>query len=818
MDGVTAASRRTKAPAARRRREGVRRAGPGSPLRRRHNLPAQLTSFIGREHEVAEITRLLETTRLLTLTGAGGSGKTRLAFQVAADLVDHYRDGVWLIELAPLSDPVFVPHVTASALAVTEQPHRPLDEIIADHLREKSVLLIFDNCEHVLQRCSALVDILLRACPAVHVLATSREALRIAGEVTWRVPPLSLPEASRTGGFEHLLKYESVRLFVDRAAAVAGFTATPEIAGTVARICRRLDGIPLAIELAAARVRALSVEQIAARLDDRFALLTDGDRTAPPRQRTLQAAIDWSHELLSEPERTAFRRLSVFADGWTLEAAEAVCADGGIAPSQVLGLLTQLIDKSLVIADTRGDTRYRFLETIRQYASDRLAESHEGSDVRTRHRDWYLHLAERADGALWAGQDQEAWLERLETEFDNLRNALAWSRVARDGGEPLLRLAASLMLFWVWQDHYREGLAWLEQALSVTGAERIPARAQTLCAAAFLALVQDDSSRAAAWAEQSVAVWREIGNAAELGRCLRVLALAVHYQGDVRRARTLAEEGVAICREAGDAHGVYATLNILGGIASNQKDYAAARAAYEESLALARSFGNDIRVAIVASNLGAVALYQNDIGRARDLLIQALRAGKPAAFKQIRAMCLVAVSRLAAILGQSEEAARLSGAAEGVQTALGGTFLLPATRTEHERSMAAVRRTLGEAAFNAATAEGQAMTLEQALEHAMSVVSSPPTPVSDKRPTVDAASHGPLTRREREVAILIAQGLSNRAIASRLFISERTAETHVQHIFTKLGLEARTQIAAWVAQRGLMPSSGHNPTDAGPPA
>ena len=521
----------------------------------------------------------------------------------------------------------------------------------------------------------------------------------------------------------------------------------------------------------------------------------------------MQAAIDWSYELLSEPERTAFRRLSVFAGGWTLEAAEAVCAGGGIGAAHVLGLVTQLIDKSLVIADSREETRYRFLETVRQYASDRLAASGEGSDVRARHRDWYLEFARRADEAVWAGHDQEIWLERLETELDNLRTALAWSRVARDGGEPLLRLAGSLLHFWLWRDHYREGLAWLEQAVSVTGAQRIPARAQALCAAAYLALAQDDSGRATEWAEESVVLWREIGNAAEVGRCLRVLALAVHYQGDPGRARTLAQDGVAICRDADDAHGVYATLNILGSIASHQKDYAAARAAYEESLALARSFGSDIGVAVVASNLGAVALHQNDIARAREFFTQALRAGKPTAFKQIRVMCLVGVSRLAAMLGVPEEAARLSGAAEGLLISLGGSFMLPASRAEHERSVETLRRRLGDAAFSAAAAEGQAMTLEQVLEHAMSVASSPPTPASDTKPTAGAGNPGPLTRRERQVAILIAQGLSNRAIASHLFISERTAETHVKHIFTKLGLEARTQVAAWVAQRGLMPTN-----------
>jgi predicted ATPase/DNA-binding CsgD family transcriptional regulator len=777
-----------------------------------------LSSFVGREHEIAEIKRLLETTRLLTITGAGGSGKTRLALRVAADLVDDYADGVWMIELASLSDPALVARTAASVLGITEPPTRPLNEVIGDSLRSKSALLIFDNCEHVLPAAAELIDGVLQACPGVRVMTTSREALRNTGEVAWRVPPMSLPAAARMVDAEHLMKYEAVRLFVERAAAVApALPPTLETTQAVVRICQRLDGIPLAIELAAARVRALSVDQIAARLDDRFALLTDGSRTAPPRQRTLQAAIDWSHALLSEPERIVFRRLAVFVGGWTLEAAEAVCAGSEVAASQILDLLTQLIDKSLVIADAQEETRYRFLETIRHYASDRLAETGESSDVRTRHLDWYGDLAQRAERALWTGPGRETWLDRLEAELDNLRSALAWSRVAHDGGDRFLRLAAALLYFWIWRDHYHEGFEWLEQALSRTRGDATLARAQALSAAAFLALGLDGSRPVVDWCEEGLMLSREFDDAAAIGRFLRVLALAVDDQGDHERARALLADSLDIYRRTHDTTGVAAALAFLGLIVAGRHDYDAARAAFEESLALSRGCGYDIGVTLALSNLAALALDQGDTRRARDLVAQALRGATTVAFKGVGLMCLVQASRLAAMLGRHTEAARLSGAADGQWSALGGAFIIRFARAGYERSLAGAREALGETAFNAASAEGRAMSLEQALECAIAFASLP-IHVSSTRQHADVAGPGPLTRREREVAILIAQGLSNRAIAARLVISDRTVETHVQHIFTKLGLEARAQIAAWVVRCGLLPVSGNRPADAGPPS
>lgn len=436
----------------------------------RHNLPADRTSFVGRGRELAEVKRALAMTRLLTLTGAGGSGKTRLALEVARNLVSSYPDGAWLAELAPLSEGTLLPQVVASSLRVREQPGRALADTLVDHLRKKHLLLVLDNCEHVVDAAARLVDALLSACPRLRILATSREALRTDGEVVWRVPPLSVPDPDKPSSVEELGRSEAVRLFLERARyRRQGFELTDGNAGAVAEICQRLDGIPLALELAAARVGVLSAGQISARLDGSLALLRGGGRTILPRHQTLRGALDWSHNFLSEPEKSLFRRLSVFAAGWPLEAAEAVGPGGGVGAGDVLDLLELLVDKSMVVTETGGEDvrRYRLLEPVRQYARERLEESGEAEETRHRHAAFFLMLAEEAEQEL-TGPAHQAWLERLETEHDNLRAALSW---AIDGGDPELglRLAAALWLFWYTHGHLAEGRDRLEKALSKTG-------------------------------------------------------------------------------------------------------------------------------------------------------------------------------------------------------------------------------------------------------------------------------------------------------------------------------------------------------------
>jgi len=504
----------------------------------KHNLPASLSSFVGRERELVEAKRMLAMTRLLTLTGAGGSGKTRVALEVAKDLVGAYPDGVWLVELASLAEGTLVPQAMAEALGASEEPGRTLIEALVDVLRSKQMLLVLDNCEHLLGAAARLTETLLGACAGLRVLATSRQALGVQGEATWLVPPLSGPDPQKRHTVEKLGGYESVRLFVERARSRApAFALDPKNAPAVEEICWRLEGMPLAIELAATRVGTLGVEQISERLGDSLKLLICSSRTATRRQRTLRGTLDWSFELLDEPERKLFGRLSVFAGGWTLEAAEVVGAGDGIEEGEVLGLLSQLVDRSLVVIESTGEGRVRFrmLEPVRQYAQERLEESGEADAVRSRHATFFLGLAEEAEPEL-QGPRQGAWLEQLEREHDNLRAALSWS-LGSGETELGLRLSGALSSFWAVLGYLQEGRSWLEATLAKatlanTDEASVPARAKAVVGAGEIA-------------------WE---------------------QGDHERSRTLLEEGLVLFRQLGDEVGVASTLSNLGTAALFQNE------------------------------------------------------------------------------------------------------------------------------------------------------------------------------------------------------------------------------------------------------
>ncbi len=602
----------------------------------RHNLPLHLTSFIGREKEMAEVKHLLAGTRLLTLTGPGGTGKTRLSLHVAADLIEMFPDGVWLVELAPLSDPALVPQTLTSTLGVREESGRPIAATLTDYLRAKHLLLILDNCEHLIDACAQLADVLLHACPDLRVLASSREALGIAGETAFRVPSLSLPPPqSRIADLHSLNQYEAVRLFIDRASAVRpGFQMTEANAPAIAQICHRLDGVPLAIELAAARVRAMTPEQITARLDDRFRLLTGGSRTALPRQQTLRALIDWSWDLLSPPERTLLRRLAVFWDGWTLDAAEAVCADAEgqevISPNEVLDWLARLVDKSLVVADEQdGEARYRLLETIRQYARDKLLEagSTEAERVRGRHLNFFLRLAAEAEPEVRRA-DQLSWLARLETEHGNLRAALKWALGSRDI-ERGLRLAAALSRFWYLRGHWKEGREWLEQMLLETAREAASsqaalwrsARAKALYGAAWL---MDESGRDIPLYEESLSLCRELGDKWGTAFSLRGLGATTAYRGNPEQGEPLLEESLTLFKELGDPWGMAVVLFSLAWVASNRDDNQTAQAMWDESLSLFRQVGDRWGIAVVLGGLGYIARLQGHYQKAAALSEESL--------------------------------------------------------------------------------------------------------------------------------------------------------------------------------------------------
>jgi len=770
-----------------------------------NNLPRQVTSFVGREREMTEVKRLLSTTCLLTLTGAGGSGKTRLALQVAADLLEQYPDGVWLVELAPFLDPTLVPHAVVSALGISEQPSRSLSEALADYLRPKSLLLILDNCEHLLSSCAQLADTLLRGCPTLRILATSREGLGIAGEMTYGIPLLSLPDPQRLPSPQDLMRYGAVRLFAERAAfSKPGFRVDSSNAAAVARVCHRLDGIPLAIELAAARVKALQVEEIARRVDDRFRLLTGGSRTALPRHQTLRATMDWSYELLSEQARALLRRLSVFAGGFTVEAVERVCGKDRLGESDVLNVLTDLVNKSLVAFDEQqGQARYRLLETVRQYGWDRLVESSEDADARRQHRDYYLALAEQAE-LEYRGPDQLAWIKRLDTEYDNLRVALDWSRMEGGALEAGLRLAGALYFLWEVRG-VGEGHEWLEGMLSQAKGTSPAVRAKALNAAAFVAHRRGDHKRIPALCSEALTLLRALGDEPGSAFALHFLAHAVESQGNYAHAIKVMEESVALCRNAGDKWWLGASMNCLGEIVRLQGDYKRAVALSEESLRLAREQGDTRGVAASLVNIGVVAGLQGDYGRSEALLKESLALFWQLGYKWRTSYCLLELGRTACGLGQFERGARLFGAVATLRQ-ITGVGPRPSDLTEDDRAIITLRSALGDAAFAAAWAEGRAMTSEQAIEYALATTEVIPPKAKRREKRIRNAHVDLLTPREQEVAALVARGLMNREIASQLTVTERTAETHVQNILNKLGLSSRAQIAAWAVEHGLHPS------------
>jgi len=599
-----------------------------------NNLPRQLTTFIGRERVIAEAKRLLADTHLLTLTGPGGSGKTRLSLEIAASLVDEYPDGVWLVEFAPQADPALVPQVLGTTLGVREEAGgRPLVLTLVDHFRPKRVLLLFDNCEHLIDACARLADALLRDCPEVKILSTSREALGLIGEVTFHVPPLSLPDSGHLPPLDRLTEYEAIRLFADRATAVKpDFTLTEGTAPAVVQVCRRLDGIPLALELAAARVRTLSVQQITAHLHERFRLLTGGSRTALPRHQTLRGLIDWSYSLLSEAERRLLRRVSVFVGGWTLEAAAAVCAGDGVDRYDIVDLLGRLADKSLCLTDGQGsDPRYGLLETIRQYGLEKLMETPEGRVVRDHHRDFYLGFAEDAEPRL-QGPEQVSWLKRLEMDHDNLRAALRWS-LDRDETELALRLGSVLWMFWDTHGYVREGREWLDELLART--HELPPAAVAPVSRRALAKVLDGAAYLRArWSEfastiefqsQALVVWRELGDNRGIAESLNRLGDWTRQLGDRARGKALVAESLALFRELADQRGTAYALNNLAEMVSADGDLGSARQLFEESVPLFEAIEDQRGLSHALDNLGGVLTAEGDYGAAEALYGKSLR-------------------------------------------------------------------------------------------------------------------------------------------------------------------------------------------------
>ncbi len=713
------------------------------------NLPAPLSGFIGRERELREVARLLTETRLLTLVGAGGIGKTRLALEATRRLLARFTDGIWLVELAGLHDERLVPQTVAQALGVREQGGEPLIGTLRQALQHRQLLLVLDNCEHLITAAAKLADTLLRGCPDLRIVATSREALRLNGEVRLMVPPLALPAAGRAGD---PLGAEATRLFIARArAARPDFSVSDGQRVAVGEICMRLDGIPLAIELAAARVRVMSVESIAARLADRFRLLNGGERTALPRQQTLRALIDWSYDLLTEQERRLLRWLAVFSGGFTLVALEAVCASLAADRYALLELLEGLVEKSLLLLEAQGDASdYRMLETIRAYAAERLAEAGDAAKARAAHLDYYLALAEAAATKL-RGAEQASWLKQLKLAHDNLRAALAWAIAQRDA-ELSLRLAGALWRFWLGHGHLAEGRRWLEQALALDGGTAA-SRANALNGAGSLALYQGDPAAAHPLYEAALGLQRQLGDRAGIANGLANLGVVAMNQGEYATAHAYYQEGLALDRELGDEWGIARSLINLGIAARLQGDYAAARPLYEESLALFRRLGDQRNLANALSDLGDVARLQGDdaaalarfedalaifreLGEkdgvagvltgladiachrrdyvtARQLLEQSIALRQELDDQQGIAYALEGFASLAVAQRQLNQATKLYAAATALREQLGAP-LSPGERDNYERDLATCRTHLGPA-FTAAWDEGCTLPLAQAI-------------------------------------------------------------------------------------------------------
>jgi predicted ATPase/DNA-binding CsgD family transcriptional regulator len=805
-----------------------------------HNLPHPLTSFIGRAQEIGEAQRLLAGTRLLTLTGAGGVGKTRLGQEVAASYLDEFADGVWIVELSALTDAALVPQAVATTLGVHEAPEQTLTLVLTAALAPRQLLLVLDNCEHLIDACATLAELLLRACPALRIMATSREALGIAGETTFQVPSLSLgapsgaASASQGVAADDLAEAqaagdtsEAVRLFVERAqAAMPAFALTARNAAAVEQICQRLDGIPLAIELAAARVVVLSPDQIAARLGDRFHLLSGGSRTALPRYRTLRALLDWSHDLLDEQERMLLRRLAVFAGGWTLEAAESVCAVDGLGPDEILDPLSGLVAKSLVATDEQaGEVRYRFLESLREYAAEKLREAGEEATLRARHVAWCLALAERAESHL-DGTASDRWLGRLEHERENVRAALA-SCIERADAEIGLRLAGALTQFWFARGPYGDIRGVLADLLALPSAQQcsppvLAARAKALFAAGRLAMRQDDCAMADDHFQEALEISQQLGDRCSLAVSRFSVGHVARVRGEYQAARRHHAEAIGLFRALGDDRWLAAVYHDLGLVMQAEGELGTARAHYKTALALSKGLGDEPGIAQALSDLGEVAMLCGELAEAHAQQSACLTTARRLDDKKLIARTIGALAGLAVAQRRPTRALRLIAAATALNEAMGLRHA-PGWHAMLDRRLEASRLSLGSDAAAAALAIGRAMPLDEAMVYALSadppaidaprpgmpvanapssgrsVVSRPARPVAVRPSGVTTA----LTSREQEVAALVARGMTNRQIAADLVITEGTAANHVKHILARLTLDSRVQIATWAIHHGL---------------
>jgi len=764
-------------------------------------LRGELTEFVGRRAELAQVRQALGSARLVTLTGPGGIGKTRLALRAAARAQRAFPDGVWLARLGGLRDSALLVPEVARSLGLSDQSGRWVVAALSEYLAGRHLLLVLDQCEHLADACAVLADALLRACPRLRVIATSRHVLGVAGEVTMAVPPMSVPPmsvppAARSAGPEELLRFEAVRLFAARAAAVMpGFAVDAASGPVVAGICRRLDGIPLAVELAAVRLRSLSAGQILDRLDSRFALLSGGGPAGQPQHRTLEAALEWSYELLTEAEQAMWGRMSVFAGSFDLDAAEMVCAGDGIATETVVDLVDALVAKS-VLSRAAGDgrARYRLLDTIGEFGLRKLRARNGEGRSRGRHRRWYAALAARQEAF---GPGRAGWIASLDADHENLRAALEFCLSEPGELAAGAELACDLWRYWETHGHLTEGrriLAGLLEKLD----DSAEVRPRALWVAGFLALVQGDLPGARALLETGLSAAGHAGDAGAAAYASSYLSYVMYYLGEAERGRVLAETALTMHRDSGDQIGVVMSLTQLGSTDLHGQELTRAAGRFGECARVCERTGNIWYQTYAQRGLGVATWLLGDPEAAATLVRAALHTTREIDHPIGVALCLDALAWITASQKRAAGAATLLGAADAAWAAIPAA-LQPALQGHRDVAIAAAREALTGRAFRSAFAAGAAMSQAEAIAFALH---EPPRGAG--RPAGPDGDRVRLTRREQEVARLVAQGQSNSQIAGELVISARTAETHVRHIMDKLGVSTRAQIAAWSAARPPM--------------